>query len=80
MSRVYKKFEIAQMKYKDDRLRIVTDVLNGIKLVKFYGWEESMQKLVNFLYQENIFKHFFKLVFLVLESIFWKIFIFREFY
>lgn len=46
MSRIYKQFEVRQMRFKDDRLRLVTDTLNGIKLIKFYGWEVSIEKLV----------------------------------
>jgi ATP-binding cassette subfamily C (CFTR/MRP) protein 1 len=48
MSRIYQRFEAKQMKFKDDRLKLVTDVLNGIKFVKFYGWELSVQKWVCF--------------------------------
>lgn len=46
MSRIYQRFETKQMKLKDNRLKLATDILNGIRLVKFYGWEISMQKWV----------------------------------
>ncbi|KAL3073878.1 hypothetical protein niasHT_034996 [Heterodera trifolii] len=39
-------FENKQMKIKDDRVKFVTDVLGGIKVVKLYAWEESMQKRI----------------------------------
>lgn len=31
------------MKCKDKRLRLISEVMNGIKMVKFYGWEEYMK-------------------------------------
>lgn len=35
------------MQYKDQRLKLLNDILNGIKVLKLYAWEESMQKMVN---------------------------------
>lgn len=35
------------MKYKDERLKLMTEILNGMKVIKFYAWENSMQKLVS---------------------------------
>uniref|UniRef100_A0A915PJI9 Uncharacterized protein n=1 Tax=Setaria digitata TaxID=48799 RepID=A0A915PJI9_9BILA len=35
-----------QMKLKDERLKLVSEILNGIRIIKFYAWEKSMQKLV----------------------------------
>lgn len=37
MARIYKKFEVSQMRFKDERLKLVNDVFNGIKVIKFYG-------------------------------------------
>lgn len=34
------------MKYKDERLKLVNDLLNGIRVLKLYGWEPSMQRIV----------------------------------
>lgn len=31
------------MKFKDSRLKLVSDVLGGMKVLKLYAWEESMQ-------------------------------------
>lgn len=60
MSRIYKKFEVKQMEFKDNRLRLVTDTLNGIKLIKFYGWEVSIEKLVNADFYLFYFAYFFR--------------------
>lgn len=34
------------MKHKDERLKLMSEILNGIKVLKFYAWEKSMQKMV----------------------------------
>ncbi|KAG0029018.1 Multidrug resistance-associated protein 1 [Podila clonocystis] len=39
----FAKFRAAKMKAMDARLRIVNEVLGGIKIVKLYSWEESFK-------------------------------------
>jgi ABC-type multidrug transport system fused ATPase/permease subunit len=34
------------MKEKDARIKLVTEVLNGIKVLKLYAWEESFEKQI----------------------------------
>lgn len=34
------------MKLRDERLKLMSEILNGIRIIKFYAWEKSMQKLV----------------------------------
>ena len=44
----YKVFQIRQMKLKDERIKMVGEILNGIKVLKLYGWEPSfLQKLAD---------------------------------
>lgn len=31
------------MKLKDERVKMVNEVLNGIKVIKLYAWEEPME-------------------------------------
>ena len=38
--------QIGQMKYKDARIKMITEVLNGIKVLKLYAWEESFEKQI----------------------------------
>ena len=36
-----KKFQKAQMMNKDNRVKLMDEVLNGIKVLKLYAWESS---------------------------------------
>ena len=38
--------QMGQMKYKDARIKMITEVLNGIKVLKLYAWEESFEKQI----------------------------------
>uniref|UniRef100_A0A672I6Q9 ATP-binding cassette, sub-family C (CFTR/MRP), member 2 n=1 Tax=Salarias fasciatus TaxID=181472 RepID=A0A672I6Q9_SALFA len=35
--------KIENMKFKDDRLKVMNEMLNGIKILKLYAWEPSFQ-------------------------------------
>lgn len=35
------------MKLKDERLKMMNEILSGMKVLKLYAWEESMEKIVN---------------------------------
>ncbi|XP_032595389.1 multidrug resistance-associated protein 1 isoform X15 [Drosophila grimshawi] len=41
-----KTYQIRQMKYKDDRVKLMNEVLSGIKVLKLYAWEPSFEKQV----------------------------------
>ena len=41
------KYQFSQMTKKDERVRIITEILNGIKVIKLYGWEQSFIKRIN---------------------------------
>ncbi|KPI96774.1 Canalicular multispecific organic anion transporter 2 [Papilio xuthus] len=38
-----KTLQIKQMKYKDERVKLMNEVLNGIKVLKMYAWEPSFE-------------------------------------
>ncbi len=39
-----KKYQKAQMLYKDQRVKLMDEVLNGIKVLKLYAWEPSFSE------------------------------------
>jgi len=41
--------QVKQMKYKDERIKLMNEILNGIKVLKMYAWEMSF-KVILFLY------------------------------
>ncbi|KRZ88108.1 Multidrug resistance-associated protein 1, partial [Trichinella sp. T8] len=41
------KLQVSQMKYKDERMKLVNEILNGIKVLKLYAWEMAFGKQVN---------------------------------
>ncbi|XP_048480556.1 multidrug resistance-associated protein 1 isoform X3 [Plutella xylostella] len=41
-----KTLQIRQMKYKDERVKLMNEVLNGIKVLKMYAWEPSFEEQV----------------------------------
>ncbi|KAH8293076.1 hypothetical protein KR044_000492 [Drosophila immigrans] len=41
-----KTYQIAQMQYKDKRVKLMNEVLSGIKVLKLYAWEPSFEKQV----------------------------------
>ena len=38
-----KRYQIAQMKDKDRRVKLMDEILNGIKVLKLYAWERSFE-------------------------------------
>ncbi|XP_076389766.1 multidrug-Resistance like Protein 1 isoform X2 [Megachile rotundata] len=41
-----KTLQIRQMKYKDERVKLMNEVLNGIKVLKLYAWEPSFEEQI----------------------------------
>lgn len=48
-----KKYQLEQMKNKDQRIRIMDEILNGMKILKLYAWETSFQQKVKMKVIEN---------------------------
>ncbi|XP_006558751.1 multidrug resistance-associated protein 1 [Apis mellifera] len=41
-----KTLQIRQMKHKDERVKLMNEVLNGIKVLKLYAWEPSFEEQI----------------------------------
>ncbi|KFO89441.1 Canalicular multispecific organic anion transporter 1, partial [Buceros rhinoceros silvestris] len=42
-----KTIQVRNMKNKDERMKIMSEILNGIKILKLFAWEPSFEKRVN---------------------------------
>lgn len=51
---IIRKWQIAQMHYKDERTKMVNEVLNGIKVIKLYAWEPPMEKVIEDLREKEL--------------------------
>ncbi|XP_028333034.1 canalicular multispecific organic anion transporter 2 isoform X2 [Gouania willdenowi] len=47
-------FQVEQMKYKDDRIKLMNEILNGIKVLKLYAWEKSFREKVLAIRQKEL--------------------------
>ncbi|XP_055920592.1 multidrug resistance-associated protein 1-like [Eupeodes corollae] len=41
-----KKLQVKQMKYKDERVKLMNEILAGIKVLKLYAWEPSFEQQI----------------------------------
>lgn len=39
-------YQISEMAIKDERVKLMNEILNGIKVLKLYAWEQSFQELI----------------------------------
>ncbi|CAI2357743.1 unnamed protein product [Caenorhabditis sp. 36 PRJEB53466] len=51
---IIRKWQISQMYYKDERTKMVNEVLNGIKVIKLYAWEPPMEKVIEDLREKEL--------------------------
>ncbi|XP_077114465.1 ATP-binding cassette sub-family C member 2 [Ranitomeya variabilis] len=49
-----KSFQMKNMKNKDKRLKIMNEILNGIKILKLYAWEPSFEKQVQGIREKEL--------------------------
>ncbi|KAL1263560.1 hypothetical protein QQF64_006299, partial [Cirrhinus molitorella] len=47
-------FQMQNMKFKDTRMKIVNDILNGIKVLKYYAWESSFEAQVQEIREKEL--------------------------
>ncbi|XP_069761773.1 multidrug resistance-associated protein 1 isoform X2 [Narcine bancroftii] len=49
-----KNYQVTQMKEKDDRIKLMNEILNGIKVMKLYAWELAFQEKVQLIRQREL--------------------------
>nr|XP_020137224.1 multidrug resistance-associated protein 1 isoform X3 [Microcebus murinus] len=49
-----KTYQVAQMKSKDNRIKLMNEILNGIKVLKLYAWELAFKDKVLAIRQEEL--------------------------
>ncbi|KAL3882083.1 hypothetical protein ACJMK2_028455 [Sinanodonta woodiana] len=54
ITRKIHKLEDKQMKYKDERVKLITEILNGIKILKLHAWEMSFRDKVKFIRDKEL--------------------------
>ncbi|XP_018617366.1 canalicular multispecific organic anion transporter 2 isoform X4 [Scleropages formosus] len=47
-------FQVEQMQYKDSRIKLMNEILNGIKVLKLYAWENSFKDKVLEIRQKEL--------------------------
>ncbi|XP_012669991.1 ATP-binding cassette sub-family C member 3 isoform X2 [Clupea harengus] len=47
-------YQVEQMQYKDARIKLMNEILNGIKVLKLYAWEKSFQEKVLEIRQKEL--------------------------
>ncbi|XP_047424944.1 multidrug resistance-associated protein 1-like isoform X2 [Mugil cephalus] len=49
IAKVRSKLQEVQMKFTDSRIKLMNEILGGVKILKFYSWEEAFLQRVNVL-------------------------------
>ena len=70
LSSYVKKYKYNEGYYSDKRLKVLSDIINGIRTIKAYAWELPFYKLIN-KFRNKMVKYTFKLE--LLESIMWGV-------
>ena len=50
------KYQMAQMDKKDLRVKLISEILSGISVLKMYAWEMSFIKKINSLREEEVYQ------------------------
>ena len=46
LSEISRKLSVKKLQFQDSRIKMISELLNGIRVIKFYGWEISFQKII----------------------------------
>lgn len=49
-----KTYQVQQMKFKDSRIKLMSEILNGIKVLKLYAWEPSFLEQIEGIRQSEL--------------------------
>ncbi|XP_041804130.1 multidrug resistance-associated protein 1-like [Chelmon rostratus] len=52
--KVRSKLQEVQMKFMDGRIKLMNEILSGVKILKFYAWEEAFLRRVGILRDEEL--------------------------
>ncbi|CAG9537242.1 unnamed protein product [Cercopithifilaria johnstoni] len=52
---IVKKWQTEQMRLKDERIKICNEILHGIKVIKLYAWEPSMEEVVEQIRRKELY-------------------------
>ncbi|XP_033840125.1 ATP-binding cassette sub-family C member 3 isoform X1 [Periophthalmus magnuspinnatus] len=47
-------YQVEQMRYKDERIKLMNEILNGIKVLKLYAWEKSFIEKILAIRQKEL--------------------------
>lgn len=56
IARLMKRLQKKQMKNKDSRIRLTTEILNNIKSIKLYAWSQAFMNKLNFIRNDQELK------------------------
>ncbi|KAK9886053.1 hypothetical protein WA026_014836 [Henosepilachna vigintioctopunctata] len=51
-----KTFQIKQMEYKDERIKVTNEVLSGIKILKLYAWELNFEDVIQKIRAKELYE------------------------
>ncbi|EDO17723.1 hypothetical protein Kpol_1033p28 [Vanderwaltozyma polyspora DSM 70294] len=57
LMRIQKQLQKVQMKYKDERTRVINEILNNIKSLKLYAWEQPYKEKLEHVRNEKELKN-----------------------
>ncbi|CAN3364922.1 metal resistance protein Ycf1p [Diutina catenulata] len=74
IARYQKKLQRSQMKFKDERSRLISEILNNIKSLKLYAWESPYLDKLNFVRNEKELRNLKKMgVFSAFSNFTWSL-------
>ncbi|KAI5959813.1 YCF1 [Candida pseudojiufengensis] len=74
IARTQKKLQKTQMKYKDKRSRLINEILNNIKSLKLYGWEQPYLQRLNYVRNDLELNNLKKMgIFMAVSNFTWNL-------